>query len=80
MPRKTVKAHPSPNRIAFDLIDITEVCSMLGGSKPLNPATIYREITRGNLPKGVLVAPNSVRWDRSWIAEKIAAAFARSAA
>jgi predicted DNA-binding transcriptional regulator AlpA len=62
--------------VILDLIDIDEVRSLVGGSKPLSKATVYREISRGNLPKGVLVAPNSARWLRSEIEAVLQKAFA----
>jgi hypothetical protein len=31
----------------FDLLDRREVCRFFGGSRPLNPATLYRGIRKG---------------------------------
>jgi predicted DNA-binding transcriptional regulator AlpA len=45
------------------LLDINEVCSFFGGTKPLAPCTIYRGM--GKLyPKPVKVGPNTSRWLR----------------
>jgi predicted DNA-binding transcriptional regulator AlpA len=52
----------------LDLIDIEEVCTIIGGSKPVNRATIYRGIATGKYPKAVKVGPNISRWLRSeWL-------------
>jgi predicted DNA-binding transcriptional regulator AlpA len=47
-----------------DLLDIDEVCTFFGGSKPLHPATIYRGA--GKLyPKPIKVGRQAARWLRS---------------
>lgn len=47
-----------------DLLDIDEVCAFFGGTKPLNPSTIYRGL--GTLyPKPLKVGTNTNRWLRS---------------
>jgi predicted DNA-binding transcriptional regulator AlpA len=38
---------------------------MIGGSKPINPATLYRGIRAGRYPKPVKVGPGSSRWVRA---------------
>lgn len=54
----------SAESTACDLLDIQQVCAFFGGSKPLNPATIYRGA--GKLyPKPVKMGPNTNRWLRS---------------
>jgi predicted DNA-binding transcriptional regulator AlpA len=45
----------------MELLDIKAVCCLFGGSKPLNPCSIYRYIQKGYLPKPVKVGGNS-RW------------------
>lgn len=48
-----------------DLLDRAEVCRLFGGSsRPLHPATIYRLIRAGKLPKPIHVGASS-RWLRS---------------
>jgi len=47
-----------------ELLDLRQVCRAFGGSKPLNPATIYRQIKAGLLPKQIKVAGSS-RWLRT---------------
>jgi predicted DNA-binding transcriptional regulator AlpA len=50
--------------MASELLDIKEVCAFFGGSRPLNAATIYRNLgTR--FPRPVKVGANSARWLRS---------------
>jgi predicted DNA-binding transcriptional regulator AlpA len=49
----------------FDLLDRREVCRFFGGTRPLNPATLYRGIRKGHFPKPVKVGPGSSRWLRS---------------
>jgi predicted DNA-binding transcriptional regulator AlpA len=47
-----------------DLLDRVEVCRFFGGSRPLNPATLYRGIRVGRYPAPVKVGPGSSRWLR----------------
>jgi predicted DNA-binding transcriptional regulator AlpA len=46
------------------LLDRKEVCRLIGGTRPINAATLYRHIRRGLLPKPVKVGGSS-RWLRS---------------
>ena len=46
------------------LLDIDDVCAFFGGSRPLNPSTIYRGAGK-RFPKPVKVGPNNSRWLRS---------------
>jgi predicted DNA-binding transcriptional regulator AlpA len=46
-----------------DLLSMREVCFLFGGSKPINPATLYRQIRKGTLPKPIHVGGSS-RWLR----------------
>ena len=48
-----------------DLLDRREVCRLFGGTKPIDPATLYRGIRRGHFPRPVKVGPGSSRWLRS---------------
>jgi predicted DNA-binding transcriptional regulator AlpA len=45
------------------LLDKGEVCRMFGGTKPINPATLYRHIRKGTFPKPIRVGGSS-RWLR----------------
>jgi predicted DNA-binding transcriptional regulator AlpA len=49
----------------FDLLDRREVCRFFGGTKPLDPATLYRGIRKGRYPQPVKVGPGSSRWLRA---------------
>jgi predicted DNA-binding transcriptional regulator AlpA len=54
----------TPAIAAPDLLDLEQVCAFFGGTKPLNPATIYRGL--GKLyPKPIKVGANTNRWLRS---------------
>jgi predicted DNA-binding transcriptional regulator AlpA len=49
----------------MDLLDRGEVCRFFGGSKPIDPATLYRGIRQGRFPRPVKVGPGASRWLRS---------------
>jgi len=44
------------------LLDKAEVCRLFGGTRPLNPSTLYRGIKQGRFPKPVKVGPGTSRW------------------
>jgi predicted DNA-binding transcriptional regulator AlpA len=44
------------------LLTMTETCQFFGGSKPINPATLYRGIKAGRYPAPVKIGPNISRW------------------
>jgi predicted DNA-binding transcriptional regulator AlpA len=48
-----------------DLLDRAETCRFFGGSKPIDPATLYRGIRQGRYPRPVKIGPGSSRWLRS---------------
>jgi predicted DNA-binding transcriptional regulator AlpA len=48
-----------------DLLDRNAVCAFFGGTRPINPATLYRGVRKGRYPKPVKVGPGSSRWLRS---------------
>jgi predicted DNA-binding transcriptional regulator AlpA len=48
-----------------NLLDRREVCRFFGGTKPLDPATLYRGIRVGRYPAPVKVGPGSSRWLRA---------------
>jgi predicted DNA-binding transcriptional regulator AlpA len=48
-----------------ELLDRREVCKFFGGTKPLDPATLYRGIRMGRFPAPIKVGPGSSRWLRS---------------
>jgi predicted DNA-binding transcriptional regulator AlpA len=47
------------------LLDRTAACEFFGGTRPLNPATLYRGIRKGRYPRPVKVGPGSSRCKRS---------------
>jgi predicted DNA-binding transcriptional regulator AlpA len=47
-----------------ELFDRAETCRYFGGSRPINPATLYRGIRDGRYPRPVKVGGSS-RWLRS---------------
>jgi predicted DNA-binding transcriptional regulator AlpA len=55
-----------------ELMDIGEVCRRLGGTKPLNAATVYRAVKAGKLPRPITVTTGARRWRRSDIEAAIA--------
>lgn len=48
-----------------DLLDRDAVCRLFGGTRPLNPSTIYRGIRAGRYPAPVKIGPGASRWLRS---------------
>jgi predicted DNA-binding transcriptional regulator AlpA len=47
------------------LLDRGEVCRFFGGSRPINPATLYRGIKALRYPRPIKIGPGSSRWLRS---------------
>jgi len=47
-----------------DVFDMKAMCIFWGGSKPVNPATIYRGIKRGDIPPPMKIG-QVARWLRS---------------
>jgi predicted DNA-binding transcriptional regulator AlpA len=48
-----------------DLLDRDAACRFFGGTRPINPATLYRGIRKGRYPAPVKVGPGSSRWLRA---------------
>jgi predicted DNA-binding transcriptional regulator AlpA len=48
-----------------ELIDVEEVCREIGGSKPVDPSTIYRAIQRGDFDPPYHPVPGISRWSRN---------------
>jgi predicted DNA-binding transcriptional regulator AlpA len=46
----------------LELIDAKEACRILGGSRPINPATLYRGIADGRFPPPVKLGGGTSRW------------------
>ena len=51
--------------ISDKLLDRVAVCRLIGGTRPINAATLYRGIRKGRYPKPVKVGPGSSRWLRA---------------
>ncbi len=45
----------------MQFLDIKTLCERVGGTRPVNPATIYRMVARGQLPRPARVGGSS-RW------------------
>jgi predicted DNA-binding transcriptional regulator AlpA len=58
------------------LLDADAACRLLGGSRPINPATLYRGIKAGIFPRPVKIAPNIARWRKSELEAAIASRIA----
>ena len=56
------------------LLDLDAVCRLIGGSKPVHPATVWRGVKAGRYPKPIQVSAKLRRWRRSKLVEAIAAA------
>jgi predicted DNA-binding transcriptional regulator AlpA len=50
-----------------DLLDLRATCALIGGSRPINPATLYRNIRKGIYPAPLKIGPNASRWLRAEI-------------
>jgi predicted DNA-binding transcriptional regulator AlpA len=48
-----------------ELLHLSAVCEFFGGTRPLNPSTVYRNIKLGIFPPAVKPGPGSSRWLRS---------------
>ena len=49
----------------LELMDADDTCRFFGGSKTINPATLYRGMAAGRYPKPIKVGPGSSRWIKS---------------
>src|SRR5271170_6544666 len=71
--RAAIADHVSPRNEAqegdmtylAELLDRNETCCFFGGSRPINPATLYRGIRQGRYPRPVHTSPGGSRWLRS---------------
>jgi predicted DNA-binding transcriptional regulator AlpA len=54
-----------------ELLDVYEACRFLGGSRPINPATLWRGVKAGRYAKPIKIGPQSVRWRRAELAADI---------
>jgi predicted DNA-binding transcriptional regulator AlpA len=45
-----------------EFVDTKTACAIIGGSKPVHPAALWRGVRDGRYPKPVHIGPNSVRF------------------
>ncbi len=48
-------------------LDEAAVCKLIGGSKPINPSTLWRGVKSGRYSKPFHISDNAVRWKRAEI-------------
>jgi predicted DNA-binding transcriptional regulator AlpA len=51
-----------------ELLDVKAACRFIGGSKPIDPATLWRGVKSGRYSKPINIGRQSVRWLRSELA------------
>ena len=54
-----------PQTTPIELLDVRQACVFFGGTRPINPATLYRGIAKGRFPQPVKIGPGISRWLRS---------------
>jgi predicted DNA-binding transcriptional regulator AlpA len=64
----------------LNLLDRPAVCRLFGGTRPIDPATLYRGIRAGRYPAPVKIGPGSSRWLRAECEAALAAMIAGRAA
>jgi predicted DNA-binding transcriptional regulator AlpA len=55
-----------------ELLDAAAACRFIGGSRPINAATLYRGVKAGIYPRPIKVAPNVSRWRKVELEEALA--------
>jgi predicted DNA-binding transcriptional regulator AlpA len=63
-----------------ELLDLRAVCRYFGGTRPIDPATLYRGVRAGRYPAPLKIGPGSSRWLRSECSAALQAMIARRAA
>lgn len=48
-----------------DLLDVHEACRLIGGSRPINPTTLWRNVKAGRISRPIKIGAQAVRWRRS---------------
>ena len=61
------------------LLDREAVCVYFGGSRPIDPATLYRGCKAGRYPRPVKIGPGSSQWLRSECEEALQTMIAQRA-
>jgi predicted DNA-binding transcriptional regulator AlpA len=54
-----------------DLLDLYETCRFIGGSRPINPATLWRGVKSGRYARPIKIGAQAVRWRRAELQEDI---------
>lgn len=54
-----------------ELLDVYAACQFVGGTRPINPATLWRGVKAGRYSKPIKVGAQAVRWRRSELAADI---------
>ena len=47
-----------------ELLDVYAACQFIGGTRPLNPSTLWRGVKAGRFSKPIKIGVQSVRWRR----------------
>jgi predicted DNA-binding transcriptional regulator AlpA len=58
------------------LLDVKAACQLIGGSRPIHPATFWRGVKAGRYSKPIAVGPNLRRWYQSELEADVARAAA----
>jgi predicted DNA-binding transcriptional regulator AlpA len=48
-----------------DLLDTDAACAFIGGTRPIDPATLWRGVKAGRYSKPIKISKQAVRWRRS---------------
>ena len=48
-----------------EYLDTKAACRFIGGSKPINPSTLWRNVKLGRYSPPDYIGPNMVRWSRN---------------
>jgi predicted DNA-binding transcriptional regulator AlpA len=54
-----------------ELLDMYAACQFIGGSRPINPATLWRGVKSGRFSKPIKIGAQAVRWRRCELAADI---------
>jgi predicted DNA-binding transcriptional regulator AlpA len=54
-----------------DLLDTSAACQFLGGTRPINPSTLWRGIKAGRYSRPIKIGKQAVRWRKSELAADI---------
>jgi predicted DNA-binding transcriptional regulator AlpA len=54
-----------------ELLDVQGACELIGGNRPVSPATLYRGIKSRIYPAPIKISPNVSRWRKSELVEAI---------